>query len=545
MKEMGLKGHSVGVRSFNINDNIFDSVDDQEKAYWLGFLLADGCLAKSAGTRRSLKLCLKAGDVGHLKLYQKWIGHKGKLHFDGRDGHPRYSVLFNSVSIGNRLVEMGWLDYKNKGDIRILQYIPKHLTNHYIRGFFDGDGCIGVANKKKNSYTVTIVSKFEEPLRWISAAIKRELDVDRDVKKRTTVYSLVYNGNLQIMKVMDWLYNDAMVYLDRKFGRFQQLKSRYISKDLHIEWNGVCDFSVNLSPKDIAVHPKKDAIVKTFTNIMLNDRWRPPTYKNEDLENDLSSLKACNISKYFSDEGVKEGRAYGNTIIKHFQPEIWSTRQNNKPTISEYMSKPKLVKKAVKTLLTSGNRIYPDRLLRELQFVGLSRASLLSVPVIMAAIKKFRLVGTWVDPCAGWGHRLLAAHVLNYRYIATDPGKPYKHLQNIIEFIGSNAEIHESKFEDFDYPRADFCFTSPPFYDREDYGLGPMEYKFDEWCDKFIYYLIDKMQLVCDRVVFHIPDDMVKLIEHNHIIIKIPYQNRGMGRKMQKQWFVEIRPKNL
>ncbi len=80
MKTLGLKGYSIGTRDFKLNSNIFDIIDDEFKAYWLGFLLADGCIAKSGGTRRSIKLSIQDRDKQHLLDYSVFINYKGKLY---------------------------------------------------------------------------------------------------------------------------------------------------------------------------------------------------------------------------------------------------------------------------------------------------------------------------------------------------------------------------------------------------------------------------------------------------------------------------------
>lgn len=46
------------------NENYFDVIDTSEKAYWLGFLYADG--AVSSGSKNTVELSLKASDVKHL-----------------------------------------------------------------------------------------------------------------------------------------------------------------------------------------------------------------------------------------------------------------------------------------------------------------------------------------------------------------------------------------------------------------------------------------------------------------------------------------------
>lgn len=88
-----------------------------------------------------------------------------------------------------------------------------------------------------------------------------------------------------------------------------------------------------------------------------------------------------------------------------------------------------------------------------------------------------------LDPCLGWGDRLLAACALDVdAYVATDPN-PAVHVWSSPETLRRLPEIESlvrsgrvatvrTPFEDFDVSPESFdvVFTSPPFFDYEQYG---------------------------------------------------------------------------
>lgn len=53
------------------NRHIFDIIDSQEKAYWLGFIIADGYLNVD---RRMLRIKLGDKDKNHLEKFIKFLG---------------------------------------------------------------------------------------------------------------------------------------------------------------------------------------------------------------------------------------------------------------------------------------------------------------------------------------------------------------------------------------------------------------------------------------------------------------------------------------
>ena len=241
MKKADLKGHSVGVRSYTINSTIFDNIDMPEKAYWLGFLLADGCLAKSAGTFRALRLSIQDRDQLHLEEFARFVGYRGKLHVSNRDGHRRVSVVFNDVYMGKKLIELGWLDYKTGLNSRILDVIPDDLFSVFVRGYFDGDGCISSQkrlHRKKRRWYANIVCKYEDHLEAIKNRIIADGGPANIVRDRKGVYALVYPNLKNVETFHSYIYKNGYMYcLLRKKLKFNSalVKSDGIDQNYDIE----------------------------------------------------------------------------------------------------------------------------------------------------------------------------------------------------------------------------------------------------------------------------------------------------------------------
>lgn len=222
-------------RRHSLNTHFFDTICTEQQAYWLGFLWADGSWSKTSprcsGPNR-LTLCQKRAEINHLQLFLDTIEADYPIrNFNGGYGKAVIAHI-NSRPLCVSLERLGFA----RKDQRIhIPPIPPSLLHHFIRGYFDGDGCLSV-------YTQTIrdvvVNRHEwsltgnpEFIRNIRSAIEQNVDVSHRVKiqtyKRTDkAVSLRYGRKSDIVALHDYLYQDATVYLDSKYQRFVEFFTR-------------------------------------------------------------------------------------------------------------------------------------------------------------------------------------------------------------------------------------------------------------------------------------------------------------------------------
>jgi intein-encoded DNA endonuclease-like protein len=104
--------------------------------------------------------------------------------------------------------------------VNVLDNIPKPLRHHFIRGYFDGDGCIssGLVSSKKRWLAVSMLGTYE-----FLEAIRAEINLSAGKvakKPGTNVYKLSYHGKNRMFQMKDYLYKNASVYFPRKFDKF-------------------------------------------------------------------------------------------------------------------------------------------------------------------------------------------------------------------------------------------------------------------------------------------------------------------------------------
>ncbi len=213
----------------SVNENFFDVIDTEIKAYWLGYLLADACIGKSCGDRRSLRFYVAAKDKWAIETFANDIDYKGKLR-PPEKSRGQHGICFNSKLLCSALIKYGYLDWKENGSPGLLNHIPLYLFNHFVRGFFDGDGSISYQKRKNRkiglSFNFTIAAHLDhysalESLRdklVIILGLRR-----KSVKVRDTCCTIGWNGNVQVANFGKWLYSDATRFLQRKRDRFLAL----------------------------------------------------------------------------------------------------------------------------------------------------------------------------------------------------------------------------------------------------------------------------------------------------------------------------------
>lgn len=219
------------MRKFEIDKNIFENIDTEEKAYWLGFIAADGCVTNGGKHGRQFDLRVNLGneDYKHLIALQKFIKTNKpiqsitKLHKKNQKYYYSCLLRICSKKIVTDLITHSVVPAKSK----IIKFpcINESLQRHYIRGLFDGDGSW---SKSRTQLQFSIVGANFEFLKNVSKTISTQTGLCENkitCDKKTGVFRVNWNGNNNCEKIFDWVYKDVTVFLDRKFEKSKCLKS--------------------------------------------------------------------------------------------------------------------------------------------------------------------------------------------------------------------------------------------------------------------------------------------------------------------------------
>lgn len=214
---------------YDIDENFFDNIDTEEKAYFLGFLYADGGRSGNA-----VYLSLKEDDKHILDTFNNLLKTNKPLgHYVNNMNYKYYRLAIQNKKLVSSLETLGIVKSKTF-KINFPTWLKDYLIKHFIRGYFDGDGCITIT-KTRNKALVSFTSNemFIEQLKPIIESkvnINSLISLVYGVKKADPrIKRLVISGNKQIITFLKWLYEDSSIYLYRKYNKTQQLINNPIS----------------------------------------------------------------------------------------------------------------------------------------------------------------------------------------------------------------------------------------------------------------------------------------------------------------------------
>jgi hypothetical protein len=215
-------------RRYEVNHDYFENIDTQEKAYWLGFLFADGCVRKTkSGSQLVLKLSTK--DENHIKLFKKNVDSQHKVTYHknytiSKKGTQSFSnnciIRINSNKLVEDLIKQGCIPRKTFTIDKPI--IDEKFYKDFIRGYYDGDGNFFYSEKTKMS-VVTIVCASENFRNFLIEIISKIPNIGKihEDKKKYTIKIVNIVG---IISFLDYVYQNSEIHLDRKKEYYEKYR---------------------------------------------------------------------------------------------------------------------------------------------------------------------------------------------------------------------------------------------------------------------------------------------------------------------------------
>jgi hypothetical protein len=218
------------------DENYFERIDNNEKAYWLGFLYADGYV--STGYRWGIELAKI--DYNHLQKLVKALSSNIKIRERTRSNNGYCSIFFKNKKMYNDLVRNGVVPNKtNIVEFPDKSILPDKFIRDFIRGLFDGDGCY-TFNKIKRvrkdrggriydyiSKEINFVSSSEIFIDKIREIIFQEcgLKFKKSIDKRSGLYCLRIHSKVDMLRFINYIYPQDYdyIYLDRKYEKAKSI----------------------------------------------------------------------------------------------------------------------------------------------------------------------------------------------------------------------------------------------------------------------------------------------------------------------------------
>lgn len=219
-------------RKYNLDETFFDKINSEEKAYWLGMMYADGSIYSSK-KGKMFHLTLQGRDLNHIEKFKTALKAQAPIHHQKKKNH--YGLFIWSNKLYDALERVGCIPRKG-AYIRLpnLDILPKELQRHFVRGYFDGNGCF-TWNKKDCRVATRIVANTLF-VRDLKEVFQREFGVEHFYHKDPVEYqdypgffytNLDFGTYAASIGFYHYMYDNATVHLERKKQKFDKFLSEY------------------------------------------------------------------------------------------------------------------------------------------------------------------------------------------------------------------------------------------------------------------------------------------------------------------------------
>lgn len=220
------------VKPVVLNEDYFEKIDNERKAYWLGMLLADGSIIKKSDNSYRIKLELKVEDKYIIEEFTKDIESDLKVRdykYEYKDRKAKHNAMLSvaSTKMAHDLSRYGIVPKKTLKNNSIPN-IPDEYLHHFIRGYFDGDGGITLIKPKdQNIHRAKISFCADKKLSSeLENLLLNKLNITSktiDMKKYGhNILSVRFGKNEDIKRFYNYIYKDATIYLKRKKEKFDK-----------------------------------------------------------------------------------------------------------------------------------------------------------------------------------------------------------------------------------------------------------------------------------------------------------------------------------
>lgn len=209
---------------YTYDKDYFKTIDSPTKAYWLGFLYADGCITRFYRGEKlksmSLELTLNSGDIEHIKRFRDSLNSNVPLQ-DKVIKNKYYAgrMVVNCTSMCRDLISLGCTPQKS---LTVEFPSPERLDEKYvcafIKGYFDGNGCFFFKTYPRQTCIRCYIScgsklflqQLSEYLLFLG------IQTHKIVQRSSNGYALSFSGTKNIQTFIEKIYSVPTPELERK-----------------------------------------------------------------------------------------------------------------------------------------------------------------------------------------------------------------------------------------------------------------------------------------------------------------------------------------
>lgn len=218
------KTRNLGKRKYNLNEHFFDKITPNV-AWVIGWILSDGNVSSD---NYKITINLRREDQKILETIKDLLSYGGPIYKTSSNVknkvHFGSSLQIGSKHLVKKLNALGIHSNKTLKEKFPIIKDDENILRFFIRGVFEGDGSLF---KDQGGWVFQIVGT-KELLSDIQKVLMKYADLNKtklthNIKNKNH-YALRYRGKKSTNKIMDWIYTNPELCLDRKFKAYNTLK---------------------------------------------------------------------------------------------------------------------------------------------------------------------------------------------------------------------------------------------------------------------------------------------------------------------------------
>lgn len=226
-KQVRTKMSQLGYRkNRTFNNRYFEHIDNSTKAYYLGFIFADGWICANSKPRNyEFGMELQSGDRYILDKLNEELGgiHKiyhtepSKVIICGKEVNRGHS---DTLRVYSKPLVMDLMSHgieTNKSQKDVIPNVSDEFFFDFLRGYIDGDGCYWNTIQRPNDIYMHITCASKVVLEYLQKRLKNyeiKTQIYTETDKKHRLMCTNYNDMHSLINKM--YYSDDVICLERK-----------------------------------------------------------------------------------------------------------------------------------------------------------------------------------------------------------------------------------------------------------------------------------------------------------------------------------------
>ena len=234
-KEIGRQRNSAKHSIYNYDLTYFEKIDNMNKAYLLGFICADGYLTTG---RNEFGITVGEKDKKIIEFFKQQLKtNKPIVNIEDKNNHKAVELRINNNKLYQDIQKYGITPKKsltiNIENVIKLAKLNEKQISVFLLGYFDGDGCISLAHRKKDNKpyfemnvlgTLETINYFKRYFNNHGSIRQNNINKNNYTLQMSNNFSTIYYSLKKLYQYKD----ELDYYYERKYNLFKKLENKVL-----------------------------------------------------------------------------------------------------------------------------------------------------------------------------------------------------------------------------------------------------------------------------------------------------------------------------